>query len=264
MPHWYSQDGIKVIPANSVMTGNQPEGSLYTESASDSQVTFFTSLHLPSCDRTKHITIEIDPGAQVNTIPLSKYHALFPNKLNKSRFPKSNALLPTAHTWMAHDGSPKPFLGHFVAEVMHASEPRLYLTHFYVFKDATSPQILLSYATSERLENLTFSVPKLAATSWVDNVAISTSPSQGGVSKTAKIVTFQDPLVETSQPPCSTATPTPSSGRKKTASFKVIFATTMHIKGSKCKSPPQQLFNVPLSPSLYIASAPPPRCSHLR
>ena len=120
------------------------------------------------------MTVKIDPGAQVNTIPLSKYCALFPNKLNTSRFPKSNTLLPTAHTWMSHNGSSKPFLGHFVADVMHASEPSLYPTCFYMFKGATSPHLLLSYATSERLGIIVCNVPNLPATSWVDNVAVST------------------------------------------------------------------------------------------
>ena len=120
------------------------------------------------------MTIKIDPGAQVNTIPLKKYHTLFPNKLTKSRLLNPNALLPTAIIWMSHDGLPKPFLGHFVAEVMHASEPRSYLTHFYIFEDTTSPHILLSYATLERLGINAFNVPNLAVTSWVDNIAVPT------------------------------------------------------------------------------------------
>ena len=61
-----------------------------------------------------------------------------------------------------------------MAEVMHGSEPRLYLTHFYVFEDATSPCILLSYATSERLGIIAFNVPNVAATSQVDNIAVPT------------------------------------------------------------------------------------------
>ena len=99
------------------------------------------------------MTIKIDPGAQVNTITLSKCHALFPNKLTKSRLPKPNALLPTAHTWMSHIGLPKPFLGHFVAEVMHASEPRSYPTQFYIFEDTTSPHILLICYFGEARDN---------------------------------------------------------------------------------------------------------------
>ena len=114
--------------------------------------------------------VKINPGAQVNTIPLSGYCTLFPTKLNKSRYPKANVLHPTAHTWMSHDGLPKPFLGHFMADVKHASEPRIYPTCFYMFEDTTSLQILLSYVTSERLGTVTFKIPNLAAMSQVDNL----------------------------------------------------------------------------------------------
>ena len=152
------------------------QGSLYTEKASDGHTAFYTQLQLPSHDGMKHMTVKIDSGAQVNTIPLSKYHTLFPPKLKKSRFPKAKALLPTAHTWISQDGSPKPFLGHFVTDVRQASEPRPYPTWFYMFEDATSPHILFSYATLERLGIIAFNVPNLAATSWVDNIAVSTSP----------------------------------------------------------------------------------------
>ena len=118
------------------------------------------------------MVVKIYPGAQVTTIPLSKYCTLFPNKLTKSRFSKPNSLLPTAHTWMSHDVSLKPFLGHFVAEVKHGSEPRLHLTHFCMFECATSSHILLSYATLERLGIIAFNVPNMAATSWVDNITV--------------------------------------------------------------------------------------------
>ena len=121
------------------MTCNQPEGSLYTKSASDGQVAFFTRLQLPTCDRIKN-DCQDQSWCSGEHHPTSRYHALFPNKLNKSRVPQSNALLPTYNTWMSHDGSPKPFLGHFVAEVMHVSEPRSYLTLFYMLKDVTFPQ----------------------------------------------------------------------------------------------------------------------------
>ena len=136
--------------------------------------------------------VKIDPGAQVNTIPLSKYCLLFTRKLTESKFPKAKALLPTSHTLISHDGSPKPFLGHFITEVMHASEPRLYPTCVYVFEDATAPHILLFYATSERLGIIAFEVSNLAATSKLDHVALA-PPSPSIQRKTAMGVTFRDP-----------------------------------------------------------------------
>ena len=95
----------------------------------------------------------------------------------------------------------------------------------------------------------------------VDNIAVSTFPSQGSLRKTTKHVTFWDPLVHTSQPHCSAPTPTSQGGKRKTTSPKVSFTTSTQIKSSKWKSPPHQPSHAPLSPSLYIAFAPPPRCS---
>ena len=95
--------------------------------------------------------------------------------------------LPTAHTWISHDGSPKPFLGHFVAEFKHASEPRSYPICFYVFEDANSPQILLSKATSERLGIIAFKVPNLATTSQVDDLSMPSFPTPSGMKKTANM-----------------------------------------------------------------------------
>ena len=69
------------------------------ESASDGQVAFFTYLHLPAQSGTKTMVVKIDSGTQVNTIPLSRYHDLYPNKLTKSRYPKAKSLMPTHHTW---------------------------------------------------------------------------------------------------------------------------------------------------------------------
>ena len=148
-----------MILTDNIETIAQPEGSLFTESASNRQVSFYTRLQLPMKDGTKLMTVKIDPGTQLNTIPLSQYQKLFPHKVDNSRYPKPSSLCPTAHTWMLHDGSPKPFLGHFITEVQHAAKPRSYPTWFYVFEDATSHQILLSYATSERLGILEFRVP---------------------------------------------------------------------------------------------------------
>ena len=141
------------------------------------------------------MVVKIDPGTQVNTIPLSRYHTLYPNKLTKSRFPKAKSHMPTHHTWVLHDGSPKPFLGHFIVKVAHAKDSRMYPIRFYVFEDATNPHILLSYGTLEKLGIVLFQVPNLAATHSLDQVALHSTPSSKR--KIAKKVTFQDPISKT-------------------------------------------------------------------
>ena len=139
--------------------------------------------------------------------PLEQVPHPLPRKLNKSRFPKANVLLNTAHTWLSHDGSPKPVLGHFVGDIQHASEPRMYPTQFYMFKDAMSPQILLSYITLKRLVIIAFKVPNLTAMSQVDNIDVSTTLNLSGMRKTAKAFTFWDPLIDATSLPCSGPTP---------------------------------------------------------
>ena len=150
------------------------------ESTSDGQVAFFTCLHLLAGSGIKTTIVKIDPGTQVNTIPLSRYHALYPNKLTKSRYPKAKTLMPSHHTWISHDGLPKPFLGHFISEVAHAKEPRMYRVRFYIFEDGINCQILLSYTTLERLGIVSFQVLNLAATHKIDEVAIQNPPVAQG------------------------------------------------------------------------------------
>ena len=139
------------------------------------------------------------------------------------------------HTWISHDGLPKPFLGCFVAEVMHANEPRSYPTHFYMFEDATSPHILLSCATSERLGFIQFNVPNLASTAHIDHVALPPSPS--GQRKTAITVTFWDPIQETEETSTSSDvsdSPSSRSGMRKTSSHKKskVGSSTTNTKGT--------------------------------
>ena len=187
---------VEVIPAaptDSVKTSLHPKGSLLTERASDGQVSFYTWLQLSTKNSMKLMAVKIDPGAQVNTIPLSRYQKLFPHKINESRYPKPGTLSPTSHTWISHDGTPEPFLGHYTAKVNHMTLPRSYPTRFYVFEDATFSQILFSYTTSERQGILEFKVPNLAAHSHIDTLTVPSSPTPGGWRKTAKCITFCDP-----------------------------------------------------------------------
>ena len=170
---------------------------------------------------------------------------VFPKKVNETRYPKLNSLSPTAHTWISHDGKPKPFLGHFIAKVQYATLPRSYPVCFYVFQDATSPQILLSYATLERLGILEFKVPNLVAQSQIDTLSIPSSPAPGSLRKTTKHVTFCDPLIDLDQP-CSTPHTQGLSGLRKTTSLKVSFQEpSSTINGIKHKALPS------LCPSPY-------------
>ena len=133
-----------------------------------------------------------------------------------------------------------PSLGHFVAEVQHTTLSRPYHVCFYIFEDATSPQILLSYATSERLGILEFKVPNLVAQSQRENLSVPSSPAQGGFRKTVKCVNFYDPLIDLDQP-CSTPHNQGLSSLRKTTVHKVSFqesSSTINGTQHKCPSNP--------------------------
>ena len=180
---------------------------------------------------------KIDPGDQVNTIPLSRYWKIFPHKISESKYPKEGTLIPLNHSWISHDGKPQPFLGHFIANVNHATWPRSYPMQFYVFKDATSLQILLSCAMSKHLGILEFKVPNLTVQSHIDAITIPNSPSPGDLRKTAKCVTFWDPLISL---PWCTFHPcgTPPNGlmmTAKTVQFREPISS--YINNTKPKTP---------------------------
>ena len=205
------------------------------------------------------MTVKIDPGAQVNTIPLRRYQKLFPYTFSESRYPEPGLLRSTSHTWISHDSKPKTFLGHFIADVNDSTEPRSYPTHYYVFEDATSFQILLSYATSERLGILEFKVPNLAAQSHIDTMTVTTSPTPGGLRKTAKCVSFKNPLIDLNQPHHATLT---HSSLRKTTHLKVSFSDPCKstVNDIQCKRPQLMPYDLskPLSPMFCSLPLPNP------
>ena len=89
----------------------------------------------------------------------------------------------------------------------------MYPVRLYVFEDATIPQILLSYATLERLGIISFQVPNLVGTHALDHVAVQTPPSSKR--KTIEQVTFQDPISKTTGSHTSSNPPNSHCGKGK-------------------------------------------------
>ena len=164
-------------------------------------------LQLSMKHSTKHIMVKIDPGVQVNTITLSRYHKLFPHKVTQASTSKQQAIHRTSQIRISHNDKLHTFLGQFVADDQHKSQPRSYHTNLYVFEYVMNPQILLSYATSEPLGILEFKVPNEAAESHIDAVTLPSPKPSSGFRKTAKRVTFKHPLEfqpHNPSPSCST------------------------------------------------------------
>ena len=49
--------------------------------------------------------VKVDPGAQVNMIPLSQYQKISTHKISETRFSKPNTLSQPSLTWISHDGT---------------------------------------------------------------------------------------------------------------------------------------------------------------
>ena len=64
---------------------NEAEGKLITDTASDGQNSFHTTLQVITKQGTKPIPVKVDPGTDVNTIPLSHYKKLFRKKYHQGR-----------------------------------------------------------------------------------------------------------------------------------------------------------------------------------
>ena len=103
--------------------------------------------------------------------------------MTKSGNLKSKALHPTPNTWTAHNMTPQKFLGYFIADIQHKSLPDILQVRFFVFKDNTSPKILLSYAASIRLGIIEFKVPNEVPSKALD-----------AITRHKKHVTFSNPL----------------------------------------------------------------------
>ena len=121
---------------------------------------------------SKSIPVKVDPGVDVNTIPLSKYKKLFPAHFTKAGNLKQKALHPTRHTWTAENDKPQQFLEFFIADIHHKTQPDVLTVRFYVFKDTTNPRILLSFATSERSGIVKFKIPNEAPSTALDTISI--------------------------------------------------------------------------------------------
>ena len=160
--------------------------------------------------------MKVDPGAAVNTIPLSHCKKLFKKNLTKAGHIKNNVLHPTSHSWSSHDNKPQPFIGYFIIDIHHETLSKTMQVRLYVFEDTTSPPILLSYAASERVGIIEFRVPNEAIlpaaidTISTKRVTFSTPlhtsktrhlgrPSNAPLKSAIKNKPFQDHLLQTTE-----------------------------------------------------------------
>ena len=182
-------------------TTTYDEGQLYTDRAPDGHTSFHTTLQMVTKQGCKPLPVKVDPGADINTIPLTRYKTIFPQHFTKDGHLKKNTLRSTASTWSPHDGQRKHFLGFFTIDIQHKTLPTLIPLSFYVFQDSTSPHLLLSYSASIHLGIVEFKIPNEAKTNATVSSVTNTRPN--------KTVSFKDPLSCSTPTEAISATPIP-------------------------------------------------------
>ena len=138
------------------------EGQLYTDMAPDGHRSFHMTLQLITKQGCKSLLVKVDPGADANIIPLSRYRSLFPHHFHTNSTLKANSLRKSKATWSLHNGTTHSFIGLCMADVQHKTKPDVIPISFYIFKDSTRPFTLLSYSASIHLGVLKFKGPNEA------------------------------------------------------------------------------------------------------
>ena len=120
------------------------------------------------------------PGADVNTILLSRYRILPPNHFTSKGSLKPHIFRGTCCTWSPHNAEIQSFLGYLTSHVQHKTTANIIPITFYVFEDFTRPYTLtlLSYIASVHLVTVKFKVPNEASRHAVIDAITSTSQAK--------------------------------------------------------------------------------------
>ena len=115
----------------------------------------------------KPIPVKVIPGTDINTIPVKetllstlhqgrklKTEGTITNKMHVD----SLWLHPTTVLWLC------------IADIHHKTQPEVLQVRFYVFRDTACPEILLSFAASERLSIVKFQVPNETPSTALDTI----------------------------------------------------------------------------------------------
>ena len=115
------------------------EGQLYTDLAPDGQRSFHATLQMVTKQGCKCLPVKVDPGADINTIPLSHSKTIFLQHFTKDGHLKKNVLRSTTSTWSPHNSRKKQFMGFFTIDIQHNTSPKLAPLSFYILKIQQTP-----------------------------------------------------------------------------------------------------------------------------
>ena len=144
------------------------DGTLKVDTAQHGQTMFLTTLHFKTSSSQTTTQVKRDTGTM---------HAQYPKAISNRCFPtKAKAKVPSPKMYYClqrkMDRSwqiPQKYLGHIILDAHYKTMGRSYPTRFYIFKDTTSPLILISYAASDMLGILQFKLPNKTASAQIDH-----------------------------------------------------------------------------------------------
>ena len=80
------------------------KGKAYTDTDSDGKTEIITDITCKFKGKLIAMEVKVDPGSEINCIPLSHFRRLFPQLCSKDGSPKENALEPTLAQFEVYDG----------------------------------------------------------------------------------------------------------------------------------------------------------------
>ena len=87
------------------------QGKAYTDTDNDGKTEIITDITCKFRGKLIAMEVKVDPGSEINCIPLSHFRHLFPQLCSKDRSPKENALEPTLaqfwSIWWWHSTQPQ-------------------------------------------------------------------------------------------------------------------------------------------------------------
>ena len=99
----------------------------------------YTDITLHATHNTSPMQVKMNSVAQANIIPLSRFKKIFPEKIDDVGQPVKQAWIPTACTWISHDGTSQQFIIQVILDVKHMIKNTSHMSQFYAFKDSIIP-----------------------------------------------------------------------------------------------------------------------------
>ena len=133
--------------------------------------------------------LRVNPELVLTPYPLTATDNSSWKTLQRQNTSNRTHYTPTTQTWTSHDKTLQKFISYFIIDVQTKTLPKTLQLWFYVFKDATCPNVLLSYPSPEILGTVEFKVLNETPTTAALDTISSTSKASQNVTPSASLQT---------------------------------------------------------------------------